>query len=296
MRAFLSILLLFAASLIAAALLAYPAWLLVEMIAQQPIHRVMHRVAMLCVLVGLVWLFRRWRLADRQASGYGLPKPVFWRQLGVGLVAGAIIILPLLVSLQMLDVRTADARVELSFGFVAGVIAKGLLAGIAVSLIEETFFRGLLFTAVERESGSTPAIVLTSLLYAAVHFLGGRLRVPPDELDWTSGFQVLERMFIAYADPLAIVDSFLALFAVGVLLSLVRIRTGAIAACIGMHAAWVCALYFFDVTTQFNPASEASWLVGSYDKVIGWGTVGWMIAMAAIYVAVARSTRSRAAA
>ncbi|MFL6578583.1 MAG: hypothetical protein ACJ8MR_18300, partial [Povalibacter sp.] len=73
---------------------------------------------------------------------------------------------------------------------------------------------------------------------------------------------------------------------------LVRIRTGAVAACIGLHAAWVCALYYFEVTTQFNPESRASWMVGSYDNFVGWGTVGWMIAMASIYVSVARTTRS----
>ena len=290
MRAFLSVIALFAVSLLGAALLAYPTWLAIETVADQPIHRVMHRVAMLCVLIGLVWLFRRWHLTDREAYGFALPAGTFWKQLGVGLVAGALIILPLLITLQVLEVRIADARVALTPTFVAQVIAKGLLSGIAVSLIEEVFFRGLLFTAVERESGRTTAIVLPSLLYAAVHFLGGRLRVPDEQLDWTSGFQVLERMFIAYADPLVIADSFLALFAVGILLALVRVRTGAVAACIGLHAAWVCALYYFDVTTQYNPDSGASWMVGTYDNVVGWATVGWMLAMAAVYIAIKPQT------
>jgi membrane protease YdiL (CAAX protease family) len=277
-------------------MLAYPTWLAVETVADQPIHRVMHRVAMLCVLIGLVWLFRRWRLTNREALGFALPARQFWKQLGMGLVAGALIILPLLITLQMLDVRVADARVVVTPIFVAQVIAKGLLTGMAVSLIEEVFFRGLLFTAVDRESGRTTAIVLPSLLYASVHFLGGRLHVPNEQLHWGSGFQVLERMFIAYADPLVIADSFLALFAVGILLALVRVRTGAVAACIGLHAAWVCALYYFDVTTQYNPDSAASWMVGTYDNVVGWATVGWMLAMAAIYLATQRRTLPASAA
>ena len=296
MRAFLSVIALFAVSLLVAAMVAYPTWLAIETIADQPIHRVMHRVAMLCVLVGLVWLFKRWRLTNRQAYGFALPARKFWMQLAVGLVAGALIILPLLITLQLLEVRIADPRVVLTPSLVIQVIVKGLLSGLAVSLIEEVFFRGLLFTAVERESGRTMAIVLPSLLYAAVHFLGGRLRVPDEQLDWTSGFQVLERMFIAYADPLVIADSFLALFAVGILLALVRVRTGTVAVCIGLHAAWVCALYFFDVTTQYNVDSSASWMVGTYDNVVGWATVGWMLAMAALYIAVQRGTlRERAA-
>ena len=290
MRSFGSILVLFAVCLIAAAALAYPFWLLVGLIDDQPIHRILHRLAMLGAVIGTVWLVRRWRMTDKVSAGFGLPRREFLLQIGAGLIAGTIIILPLLVALQTIGVRIFDTRVELSVGLVVQVLAKGLLTGLIVSLIEETFFRGYLHTAVERESGRLTAIVLPSLLYASVHFLGGRLRVPREEIHWGSGFEVLERMFIAYKDPAQILDSFLALFAVGVLLALARIRTGAIAIPIGMHAAWVCALYYYEVTTQFNPESTAGWLVGSYDNVIGWGTVGWMAVMGTVYVLVSRSS------
>ena len=53
MRSFFSILMLFAACLFVAAVFAYPFWLLVGLIDDQPIHRVLHRVAMVFVLVGL---------------------------------------------------------------------------------------------------------------------------------------------------------------------------------------------------------------------------------------------------
>lgn len=292
MRSFASILLLFALSLLTAAVLAYPFWLLVGLIDEQPIHRVMHRVAMLCALIGLIWLFRRWRLANRQAAGFGLPRRRFWLQLATGLLAGVLIIGPLLLTLHVLDVRVPDERVQLTLAMGAQLIAKGLLTGLAVALIEEVFFRGVLFSAVERESGRLAAVVLPSLLYAAVHFLDGRLRVPADQIEWSSGLTVFSRMFLAYADPLRIADSFLALFAVGVLLAVVRVRTGAIAACIGLHAAWVCALYFFEVTTQLDSTSDAAWMVGTYDGVIGWAAVAWMLAMAGIYIALSRSSRA----
>jgi len=289
MRSFFSILVLFAVSLVVAALLAYPVWLLVD---QQPVHRVMHRVAELCALAGLIWLFRRWKMFTRDGAGLSLSRSQFWMQLVAGLISGTLIILPLLVTLEVLDVRIADARVTLTPLFITRVLAAGLTTGLLVALIEEIFFRGLLFTAVERESGRFLAILLPNLLYAFLHFLDGRLHIPADQIEWSSGLAVLTSMFHAYSDPLQIVDSFLALFAVGVLLAIVRARTGAIAACIGLHAAWVCALYYIEVTTQFNPASAASWLVGSYDNTIGWGTVAWMATMACVYVMVARTTRS----
>lgn len=292
MRAFASVVLVFAISLILAAALAYPLWWLVSFIDLQPIHRVLHRIAMLVAVLGLYWLFRRWEMLNRNAIGFALPARNFQWQLGAGIVSGAVIILPLLTTLQILGVRIADARVDVDVALIVKVVGAGLATGLFVSLIEEGLFRGLLFTAVERQSGRIAAVLLTSLLYASVHFLDGRLRLPPEQIDWSSGFAVLERMFIAYNDPVGIADSFLALFAVGVLLAIVRIRTGAIAACIGLHAAWVCALYYFEVTTQLNETSDAGWMVGSYDGVVGWATVAWMMIIAVVYVAVARTTRS----
>lgn len=293
MRSFAAVFALLAASLLAAAVLAYPAWLLVGMISDQPIHRVMHRVAMLCALFGLIWLFRRWAMTDRQALGFGLPPGQFWRQLGLGLIAGTLIILPLIATLYALDLRVPRPGLELSLVIVLKLVAAGLITGLIVALIEEVFFRGLLFTAIQRESGKVLAIVLPSLLYASVHFLGGRLRVPAEQIDWTSGLAVLNKMFIKYADPLAIADSFLALFAVGALLALVRLRTRGIGACIGMHAAWVCVIAYVKDTTTLDTANSASWLVGSYDGVLGWAALGLMAVMATVYVALTRDKHAK---
>jgi membrane protease YdiL (CAAX protease family) len=163
------------------------------------------------------------------------------------------------------------------------LIAGGLLSGLIVALIEETFFRGALFSAVRHESGATMAVILPSLLYASVHFLGGRLRLPREEVEWSTGFAVLGKLLEKYSAPLDLVDSFLALFAVGVLLALVRLRTGTIAACIGLHASWVCTIAFVREVSYVRDDAGASWLVGSYDGIIGWGAVGWIALMALAY-------------
>jgi membrane protease YdiL (CAAX protease family) len=161
---------------------------------------------------------------------------------------------------------------------------QGLLSGLVVAFIEETFFRGILFTAVARTSTIRAAIIAPSALYAALHFLGGKLRVAPQQVSWEHGFQVLSRLFERYAQPLTLVDSFLALFALGILLALVRLRTGAIAACIGLHAAGVCTIFILHDTTSLNGAAKLAAIVGTYDGVIGWAAFGWL---AAIVVAFA---------
>jgi membrane protease YdiL (CAAX protease family) len=288
MRSFLGLLVFLTLALVVAAALAYPAWWLVGFMSDQPIHRVMHRIAMLVAFIGLIWLFRTWKVANRESLGYGLARGQFIRQLLLGLVCGAAIMLPLMLTLFGLDIRAAKANFDWSSVQIAQIIAVGLASGLVVAFIEETFFRGALFSAVRRESGVAMAIVLPSLLYASVHFLGGRLRLPREEIEWSTGFAVLGKLLESYATPLDLADSFLALFAVGVLLALVRVRTGAIAACIGLHASWVCTIAFVRKVSVVHEAAPASWLVGSYDGVIGWGAVAWIAIMAIAYVFIAR--------
>jgi membrane protease YdiL (CAAX protease family) len=240
----------------------------------------MNRVAMLFALIGLIVLTRRLGLSDRGALGYGLPRAEFLRQLGAGWLAGALLMLPHVLLLLSLGVR--EPRAELEIDWLA-LGLEALLAGLVVAFIEETFFRGVLFSAVMRTSGAVAATVAPSLLYAALHFLGGRLRVPAEEVSWIHGFAVLAKLFERYADPLAFIDSFAALFMLGVLLSLVRLRTGAIAACIGLHAAGVAAIAVLRETTRVNPHDAQAPLVGAYDGVIGWAALVWFALIAAFY-------------
>lgn len=293
MRSFASVLLVVALSLVLAALLAYPAWELLGLVWQQPIHRVMHRIAMLMSVLGFVWLFRRHQTFNRHGLGFGLPRKAFWQQLAAGVATGALFILPLIGALYALEIRAPRAGLDLTLAPAIKLVSIGLATGLVVATIEEIFFRGALFASVRRESGTAYAVILPSLLYAALHFLGGRLQVPAAQIEWSSGLTVLGSMFAKYTHPTAMLDSFLALFAVGVLLALVRIRTRGIAACIGLHAAWVCIIVVVRDTTilQVRPAS---WLVGTYDGVLGWGALAWMIWMAMMtlaYLTLSRDAR-----
>jgi uncharacterized protein len=281
MRVFLLFVALLSGALIAAAALTYPAWLLVSVVSVEPVHRVMNRVAMLLALIGLVYLTRRLGLTSRTALGYGLSRPEFLRQLAVGWVCGLALMAPLVVLLVGFDIRTPKDAMA---GGVLALVGGALLSGFVVAFIEETFFRGVLFTAVARTSGAAAAIVAPSLLYASLHFLGGKLRVPADEVSWLHGFTVLGKLFERYTDPLAFIDSFIALFALGVLFALVRLRTGAIAACIGMHAAGVAVIAILRATTQVQPTAPYSDWVGAYDGVIGWAALLWFCVIALVYV------------
>lgn len=285
MRAFALFVALLAGALLVGAALTYPAWWLVSLVSIEPVHRVMNRVAMLIALIGLVVLTRRLGLSSKDAMGYGLPRRQFLTQVGIGFAGGVALMLPLTGLLLGLDIREVKAGFD---GGWLGLIAAGMLTGFTVAFIEETFFRGVLFTAVARTSSAAAAVIAPSLLYASLHFLGGKLKVPADEVSWIHGFEVLSKLFERYEQPLTFADSFLALAMLGALFALIRLRTGAIAACIGLHAAGVAFIAVLRGATVVNTNAEYVELVGSYDGVIGWAALIWFTIIGVVFVTFAR--------
>lgn len=286
MRIFALFLALLMAALIGAAALTYPAWLLVELVSEQPVHRVMHRVAMLLALIGLIVLTRRLDLWNRAAMGYGVPRAQFLRQFVWGAVSGIALMVPLVALLLGWEIRIPREELSTRWGL---LVLQGALAGIVIAAIEETFFRGVLFSGLRRSAGMAAAVILPSLLYAALHFLTGKLRIPKEEVDWEHGFVVLGKLFELYAHPALLIDSFLALFVLGVLLALVRARTGAIAASMGLHAAGVCVIAVLREQTIVDRSSTYGWLVGTYDGVIGWLALIWFLLIAGSFAVSSRA-------
>jgi membrane protease YdiL (CAAX protease family) len=277
MRSFAIFLGLIALGLAGIAALAYPAWLLTQSMGFEfKFHRVASRIAMLTLLVGFVLAARRLRVADRQSLGYGLPAGRFVAEAAKAMVLGALLMLPVLATMVWLDMRELKAGVDPNVLGWLKLLLTGVGTGLAVALIEETFLRGAMQTAITRESGPTVAITLTSLLYAATHFIG-RYRVAAEDVHAGSGLDMLAGALAAFANPVGILDAFLCLTAVGVMLGMVRHLTGNIAACIGLHAGWVAVIFAVRETSERNPASAAHWLMSDYDGFIGWMVLGWTL-------------------
>ncbi|MGH8503831.1 MAG: lysostaphin resistance A-like protein [Gammaproteobacteria bacterium] len=277
-----------ALALILGALLAYPVYLWLYPAIDEPMYRFVTRSGMLIALLGLPWFLRHQNLADRRALGYAPPWPSLVRDVIMGLIIGVCIMLPLIGGLIALDIRIPDPDWVFSGANLALALLEGLLAGLLVAPIEETFFRGAMFTAVARHSGLWPAALLTSLLYAALHFLTTDYDVPAGALEWYSGLVSLGYMFEQYTQPAALVDSFLALIAVGMFLALVRARTGHIATCIGLHAGWVMTIKLTKDVTVTNESARFSFLAGDYDGVIGYLALALIATLAIVYAVMTR--------
>ncbi len=254
--------------------LAYPIFALVTPVIDAPFHRVASRVGMLILLVGFVFVARHLALADRRSLGYGLAPAAFLREALTGLALGVATMLPIVLVMLALDLRDPRAGVVLDATTFARLAAQGLTSGIAVALIEETFLRGAMHSGIARESGARLAVLLTALVYAATHFFA-KYRIPADRIGPGSGFEMLVGSLAAFGDFAVIADAFLCLFAVGVLLGMVRATTGNIAACIGLHAGWVSVITFVRETSVRDEAAAWHFLLSKFDGVVGWLVLGW---------------------
>jgi membrane protease YdiL (CAAX protease family) len=284
MRSFAIFLGLIALALAGIALFAYPAWQLTQSLGFEfKFHRVASRIAMLTFLVGFLFVARRLKVADRVSLGYGIPARDFVRELAKAFVLGAALMLPALLTMIALDMRVLKPELALDAGEWSSLILMAVATGLVVALLEETLMRGVMHTAIARESGALRAIVLVSLIYAASHFFA-KTRIPAEQVDAGSGLVMLSGLLRSFSDPLAILDAFLCLTAVGVILGIVRHFTGNIAACIGLHASWVGIIAVVRETSARNETGPAAFLMSDYDGFIGWMVLGWTLVIgAAIY-------------
>jgi len=295
MRAFSWFLVMIVAALAAIALLTYPAWLLLHPHFSFPFHRVGDRIAMIALAVGLWLLARRLDIKDRAALGYGLPRSAFLRDAGVGLALGVVtmlIIVGVMTALGLQDWSRAAATTPAGW---TRIILTRLGSGLAVALIEETFLRGAMFTAIARESGARLAIILTSVIYAISHFIAS-YHIPDDQVTAWSGVVQLEGSFRAFGSPLTMIDAFLALFAVGVVLAAIRNVTGNIAVGLGLHAGWVWVMLVTHETSDAVRTAPLGFLLSQHDGFVGWLVLGWTVLIGPVLVRIAAARTSARAA
>jgi len=236
MRAFAIFTGFLAGCLLISALIHYPLHLLLDGLLELPAHKQVTRVGKLIALPGFFLLISWLGLYNRKALGFGLPRPIYLHKIFTGWLYGILILAILSAALIGLGVRTPDPIHDDFLFVLIKTLISGLIGGLLIGLIEEAFFRGAMYQAIRRNGSVFSAIIFSSLLYAAVHFIDP-VRLT-GSVDWLSGLQILGGAFWKFGDW-ATFDSFIALFAVGIFLGVVRERTGNIAYCIGLHAGWV---------------------------------------------------------
>ena len=282
---------LFAAALLSA-LLYYPVFQALNAFWEIRPDRVFYRLVMVISLLGFWPLVTLLDMNNRVALGYSLPHGHFLRTLGKGLGIGVVIMTLHACLLVLIGARFPDPG-GIDFNALALALFTGLLSGLLVGVIEESFFRGALQHGMRRQTSLLLSIICVNLFYAAVHFTRPPMVTDATSLDWYSGWAMLAGMLHKYANFSAFMDSFLTLFVAGLLLSLVRERTGNIILCIGIHAGWVLSIRVAREVTNAASDTPAALLIGSYDYITGWAATLLLGLVTLVYWRYGRPTRSR---
>jgi len=268
------------------AVTSYPVFLGLEVLGlrDMPFDEMVLRLLKLYGLLGLWPLLSSFALNTRAGWGYG-PSPGqrgFFKGLLLGAAVGIASMAFVVSIILVFDIRVVRPGVVLSPLVLTAVLLQSVFAGLMVGFIEETWFRGALQASITRVSNSAFAIVFISVIYGAMHFVSADISIPADEVRWLSGTAVLFTSLHGFRNPVFF-DSLFALVAGGLLLGLIRYRTGRIAECIGIHAGWVMVVKMLRQTTY--PNAEASWsfMIGSYDGVVGLLAGLWFSTLAIAY-------------
>jgi membrane protease YdiL (CAAX protease family) len=261
MRPIRSLLLFFLAVFVGGALLApwlywLAQWTGLESLTQLPFYRFVKRGMLVLALAGM-WPFVR-SLGVRSWWSVGIGSPAgHWTRLGVGFAMGfGSLALAAALALTF-EARQLDGGIGGRWwGRVPGIA----LTAAVVGTLEELLFRGALFGALRRAHGWRTALLVSSAVYAIVHFFHTAESTGP--VTWSSGLALLPQMIQGFAHPAMLVPGFLALALAGAILALAFQRTGNLYFSIGLHAGWIFWLKFYVVMTDLRPGA-ATWFWGT---------------------------------
>jgi uncharacterized protein len=230
-----------------------------------------HRALLVCALIFLWPLLRSLRI--RSLNDLQLRRnPHGYRDAGAGwLVAAA----PLaFTAIGLIQIGSFAVKNSVPWSGVGSVVA----ASVAVPIIEETFFRGLILGILLRAARPFIAAFITSALFAIIHFLKAPDRTSMT-VTWISGFRSIANSFSQFADPILVLAAFATLFLVGAILADARLRTASLWLPAGLHSGWIFVSGVFGKitrqTTFMLPLLGKNLLVGLIP--LGLGLITWAL-------------------
>jgi CAAX protease family protein len=269
MRAIIIFSLFIVLAFVVGAVLAYPLKLLLDPALGLAFRKYLTYATLISGLIISGIYLQIYNLLSFKAFGYNGKIITFFKNMLNGFVYGLSIMLIIEVILFILDIHEIDSTRSYSFDSILLLFTKAIVVGLLIATIEESIFRGALFTGLYKQTGAIIATFFSSLVYAAVHFVR-YMDLPADtNIGWLTGLSMLPDAFRRFHEW-NIVDYFLTLFIFGVLLALLRLKHKSIAACIGVHAGIVMLIKISDYATNRTYGGTYDYLVSQYNSTFGW--------------------------
>lgn len=260
---------------------AFPVW---RVVADKPFPQYVARTILILALLG-TWQMRH-LLGKASMADLGLRWGPDWHSEIWRAFALALAVLALLWSVSLLAGHR-HWREPFSAGKLANTLIISALGAAAVATIEEIVFRGGLFGALQSGQTWRLPLVLSSLIFAVVHFLQSPRVSEP--VTWQSGFKILCAMFSGGTGVNRLLQ-FVNLTLCGVLLAWAYRRTGSLVLSIGLHAGWIFAVKVMNAVTV---AGEDSPFWGTRRVIDGWAATLALLILGALVLRLLRFPRGK---
>ena len=257
-------------------------------VERYPFSRIFNRTFMISGIVLFFFCRRFLHIGTFSELGLiGLTKG--YRDLLIGWTMAVGSMAVLIVAMSIADVFTPFFR--LSVADALSRCASALASGVFAGVLEEIFFRGILFKGLLHSGRPVRAFVLANVFYSLLHFVKPGEAYFVNEFDATAGFRHLMYTFSPFIHPAPLLAGIFGLFLIGLVLSYAYLRTGNLYMGIGLHAGWIFSLKTMRVFGDFT-RDDLGWMFGSSDPKIVSGVVTW-IGIAVVGGLVHSLTRDR---
>ncbi len=190
-------------------------WVGLEKLAHSPFHRYVNRCLLVLALAGIWPLMRSLGMCSWKNLG-GVKPGGQGRRLAGGFAFGFVSLA--VVGLVALGCGAWEIHADIGISRLLKKLLGAALSAVVVAMLEETFFRGAVMGALRRVHSVTVAIILSSAIYALLHFF--QRPEPPGDVQWFTGLTLLPQMMRGFVDWPTLVPSFFNLTLAGIILAL----------------------------------------------------------------------------
>jgi membrane protease YdiL (CAAX protease family) len=233
-------------------------------LAQSPFHRYLDRAFLGLALIGIWPLLRALGATSWREAGFVKPRGQ-WKRVAAGFALGFGSLA--CVAGIVLAAHGREVRHELTAAQVGGKAGAAMGTAVVVAVLEELLFRGAILGGLRRVWNWRGALVVSSMIYAIVHFLGKTDLTGP--VTWMSGLELLPKKLEGFGELRVVIPGFFNLTLAGMMLGFAYQKTGNLYFSIGLHAGWIFWLKSYDIFTV-TAAGSSTWLWGTGKLIDGW--------------------------
>ena len=196
--------------------ISYPVF---ETISQVNPDRLLYRLGLFFCLIGLPFFLKNQNLLTRESFGFTKTSRPTYLIFFQSFFIGCFILIGLIGFFIIIGVRVYVSPETFDISKILVILLIALLSGIAVGLIEEIFFRGVMQTGARQTLNFWSAAIMISLFYSMVHFM--RPSAPSSEdISLIESFSMLFNGLNGFERIIENFDRFIGLVVAGIFLSI----------------------------------------------------------------------------